>query len=171
MNRIEICPNINICLEQLVLSDQPDVAVATSHLHVYSVVQTSKIFCFDYPENLFSYLLTIQIRKDLPLIMSINSEIDKIVEAGFVSKWINNYKMKKSIDESSLESFSLRELFGLFIIPVLLLLMSIVLAVVEQIIYKNANTPNTHWFWKLASDIIDGKRHLFILNGFEWRNW
>lgn len=162
MPAFEICSDIDICLQQLESSEQ--LAVAASRLHVHYVMSPVKIFCFEKTKNILNFSISIQINKNLPssLIVNINNLIQRIVEAGFVSKWKAEFYTKKKNGLNPVKNLSLGQLMGAFLIIVIIEGLACVAAIIEHIIYYKANAPNAHRYWKCASHAVDGQRHLFI---------
>lgn len=84
--------DIDACLRQTAASSH--FAIAVSRQYAQLVMPNSQLFCFDHSESLYSYSVSFWIRKDLYMTHDINAVTKCIIEGGFVSKWVEDHKMR-----------------------------------------------------------------------------
>lgn len=121
----------------------------------------NKIFCFDKSQNIYSYLRTFSIHLNYTTGMKFNVVSERIVEAGLIVTWQNNFEFEP-IPQKSREFLLISLLdVGMLSICAVLFLFAIFVRYAEQIIYRKAHSENEHVFWRWANMMIDGDVHFF----------
>lgn len=143
-----------------------NLAVAVSRHHVSAISSNKHIFCFDKSENIQNYLVVFLIRRNYVFYPQINDLIQRMSEAGFISKWANDHSIQQKIipheDDNNFKALNIENFLGIFILSGLGILGSIGIAIAEQVIYRKAKHRNAHHLWKRLSTLIDGQRHTLL---------
>lgn len=174
LTSFEACSDHKIegCLEQLLF--ESNLAVATSRRQLKSLPIHKKIFCFDQSQDIHTYLRRFLIHSNYPMIKKFNTALERMVEAGIVARWQKEFEFepKRQRNIQQINSISLADLIGAFVICFSFLILAFIVAYAEKIIHKKAHCTNPKSIYKWAGIIIDNGRHFFVFdseNGFTWR--
>lgn len=116
MRNFRSCTDINSCLETFLSTSSYDIAIAASREHAMNspLLNESKIYCFQWPENIYVYSVAALAHEDFHLLEMINRQIVRAVESGLIIKWESDSKLKKKtkIEISGPYSFSFHHISG-----------------------------------------------------------
>lgn len=122
------------------------------------------IFCFDPSQNIRNYLNTFMIRNEFAMKIEFNDILKRIVTSGLISKWRNNLQLYslsiKRIAEE--ESMNIINFSYIFILQLQALIASILIFLLELLIFRKANSTNSTKFWIFCDKVICGKRCFFL---------
>lgn len=90
--RLEVCFDIDECLNRLTFKKYRKyaVAVARTHIERSNLFMSNKIYCFDRSENIKNYSISLKVRKDFEYMNELNEIIKIALEAGFFKRWEND---------------------------------------------------------------------------------
>lgn len=91
--KLEKCENIDNCLNHLISDDHLAVGISREYVINHFNYDPEEIFCFDRSQHIESLQISIFARKES--INLLNEEIRGYLEAGLISKWINDMKWKR----------------------------------------------------------------------------
>lgn len=85
------------------------------------------------------------------------------MEAGLINKWASDYRFKEKFvyEGVKITTLKIAHIIGILYMLISFFIFTIIIFGLEQIIHKFANRDHSHRYWKLASKLIDGDRHLF----------
>lgn len=161
VGRLEICADLDSCLQESMYSN--DLIVAVSRQRVKSSAIHKQVYCFEQFENVFGYLVSIMIRSDHKFRAAIDENLQRLIEAGLVSKWQKDFTAAKYKKDDHSHGLQLKHLSATLLLAGIFWMTAFIVFISEQIIYRAANSRNAHRFWKIASKIIDGDRHTLLL--------
>ncbi|GAB0100425.1 ionotropic receptor 87a [Sergentomyia squamirostris] len=90
-----ICPDIDVCLDDLKRDSELGVAVSREHARNSPLIDESDMFCFHHSENIYSYSISMLVQRDYHLLPKINDIIRTILESGLLSKWQKDSEVSK----------------------------------------------------------------------------
>lgn len=156
----EICNEIDFCLSRLISDEK--LAVAVSKQYVKSIPIQNQIFCFETIERIQAYHKSILIRDDSIFAAVINEAINNLFNSGIIFKWLNEYRLEELVttEEARMDD----ALIGIIVLIGAMLIMSCIAFYCEIVTFKKYREENPNNFWKYAEMLIDGKRHLFVLD-------
>lgn len=82
-----LCANIDECLQQLRTVDTLAVAVSRQHAMNSPTIAKTDLFCFPKLNNVYSYSVSMLMRKNFHLLGKMNSIIRRVMEFGLIQKW------------------------------------------------------------------------------------
>lgn len=149
------------------LEQNSKLAVATSIERVQKMRLDSnlKLFCFDYPNNIYEYPLTILMKKDFPLLEELNTFIQYASDGGLIVKWLKGNRYS-SVSEKppnfnfSEGNFNSHWFNGIIFCSVTLL--SLAVFFVEILIHRNIQGNKSSIFWRYCQMIIDPYRYFLL---------
>lgn len=164
IDEYKICESVEECLTNLKSDNQVAIGVSREY-----VLHRTDIFCFDRTENIFSYTVSMLVRKNDELYRRVNKFIHHLLDAGLMKKWTETTfnVLRKGNDShgSSLQvkPISIQHITVGFIIAILFVILSVIAFGLELLIYKKLCSKNPSSFWIKAELLIDGDRHYFLL--------
>lgn len=159
--QFESCANINDCLNQLLVNGHLAVGVSRKYVHTNFEQFPHEIFCFAESEHIESLQISILTKNDRCLEKMINKEILAYSEAGLISKWINDYKIKNIVEPIQYGYINIDHIAALILFGFLLSICIAIFSFLSEILIG-------HRFLALGKmnvyldDIFDGKRHYLI---------
>lgn len=134
------------------------------HILSSSAYNPNEIFCFDRNENVADYRISMVITSKFNRRYNINQHIQRIFEAGLISKWHSDHKrnhVARVIDFGS-PSIHIEQLHA----PIVFMLfcgwtLSILSFISEKIIERKLRAENSSRIWIYFEQFFDGKRHYF----------
>lgn len=141
------------------------MALITSRLFIESS-KLSNVYCFDRSQELQTYSNVFLFRSDLPILAEVSDVFERIITSGIISKCVKDLRIPKQLmdDTVPVEPFALHNAIGPFCVCCPMLLLAIIVAIVEQVIYRQYSANRRSRFWRLAHKFIDGKRYYLICN-------
>lgn len=161
-----MCLNIDDCVNRLLINDQLAVGVSREIISKHKTYILDEIFCFDQNEHIESFQIGLLIRSNGHLINIINKEINACLEAGLISKWLNDNKLKKinsdTIDDIYIE---MKHILALFIFNFGIgFSLAASTFFMEQIAHsKKFRFLNKFNLRQHMENFVDGRRH-YLLN-------
>lgn len=166
---VESKSSISECL--IDLENIPKRGLFTSRMIVTHQNITKKFYCLDqntmHPISMF-------MRVNLTNKQETNVIIQRLFDFGIINFWQSkNVRIKSDETETSIVSLQMAHEMGIFVILFVGLLLSVICFCIEKMIFASlTKTKNPTKFIMIASDLIDGDRHLFCLDKFgEWRRY
>lgn len=141
------------------------MALITSRLFI-ETSNLPNVHCFDRSEQLQTYSNVFFLRSDLPIFAEFSDVFERIVTSRLIPKWVKDLRIPSQLidDTASAKPFTLHSAIGPFCVCGPTLLLAIVVAIIEHIIYRQYSANRRSRFWRLAQKLIDGKRHYFLWN-------
>ncbi|XP_059611138.1 uncharacterized protein LOC132258050 [Phlebotomus argentipes] len=90
-----ICPDIDACLQRVRHDSELGVAVSRQHARNSPLIDESDMFCFHRAENIYSYSVSMLVKRDFHLLPKINDIIRTILESGLLYKWQKDSEVSK----------------------------------------------------------------------------
>lgn len=166
---------MNSCLEILLSTSSHNIAVAASREH--ALINESEIYCFRKPNNIFVYPVAALAHEHYHLLEPINHQIQKVIEAGLINKWVADSKlMKKSkIVTNTVYPFSFQNISGCIIELIGGLTLACILFGFELYFQakKNSVQNSQPAMWRLCEKFcITTERNGWkeIVRYFRWKN-
>lgn len=154
-SNLESCPNIEECLISLSQDEKRAVAASREHVRYNPRIQRENIYCFPVLENIYSYLVSMVSVKSFHLLDKFNRNIRLITEAGLISKWkseldhtMNLKEELKKITNLGPKPLTFAELYGIFIMTIILLFLASLTFLFELLVFNMARRKNASRFWK-----------------------
>lgn len=163
-----MCTDADVCLKELEINDK--LAIAVSRTHAATILSKQKLFCFERPQHIYSYSISLLVRNH-QLLARINALIERILEAGLLQKWAKECNVPHKYEHEMTEIIPLKinHVAGGLFIYAILVIFSVLAFFFELFVYKKSNSPQATRFWKLTSKFIDGKRYFtFIAKEFDF---
>lgn len=154
----EFCDQIDECLNDLEFN--MELAVAVNRRYIDSSPSRDFVFCFDSNEVNHNFPLAFLIRKDFRHLLQFNDLLEKLIEAGLVSKWLRDYYHP---EEFLANQYTTVSFDGIFVLFMLVSLCTIIIGIFEQIVHRKCQRYNTHRYWKLMNKLINAKRYYLML--------
>lgn len=138
------------------------MAVAVSKQYIQSMPIQNQIFCFESIERIQAFHKFILIRDDSIFGAVINDAIDNLFNSGIISKWLNDYRLEALVttNEATMDD----ALIGIILLIGAMLIIPFIVFYCEIVTFKKCREENPNNFWKYTEMLIDGKRHLFVLD-------
>lgn len=138
------------------------MAVAVSKQYVESIPIRNQIFCFDTIERIQTRHKSILIRDDFIFRAVINAAIDNLFNSGIICKWLNDSRVAESLstEEATMDD----ALIGIVVLVGAVLIIPFMVLCCEIVTFKKCRQEYPNKYWKYAEMLIDGKRHLFVLD-------
>lgn len=165
MDTFEVCTEIDKCLHRLEFSDNNNLAVGISRLHIQAMSLHQNIFCFDRTQNIYSYLNTFMIRSDFPQRNAFNNVLKGIASSGLTSKWQKDIRIYRQLSKhhSEVHSINIMDFYFAFLFASVFLNLSITAIILEFIVYYKFNSPNSKHYWTFWDKLISGIRYFVLL--------
>lgn len=158
----EVCSDIDKCLKRL--TDEDDLAVATSRAHTETLPQQYKLFCFEPSQNIYDYSATFLIRHDFAWKRDVMDSLNALISSGLISKWKENLRLKKSIEiTSDVRAIVISDFYSIFVMTSPIIALTVAMAFFEILIHKKINSKNVSHRWTLLDKMICGRRCFFLL--------
>lgn len=124
---------------------------------------TSKMFCFNSPDNIHKYWLKILVRKEFPLLDELNQFIQYASEGGLIDEWIK--KDRHSVEKAPKyeDAMDLEVFVVIWVVCGIMLLISSLVLIIEKITFKIVRRVNASVLWRLIEVCIDPNRY-FLMN-------
>lgn len=160
--KLELCENIGNCLDRLKFDDRFAIGASRKHVTNHFNYNSEEIFCFDKNQHIESLQISILARKDSMNVL--NREIRAYLEAGLISKWINDMKRKRVVNEPSDDNYIKVEHFGAVMLFVVVLFesLSIGCLMLELLVYRKFSLLQRLRLNDALEHFLDGKRHLLL---------
>lgn len=155
----EICSEIDTCLNRLISDEK--LAVAVSKQYVESIPIRSQFFCFETFARIQAHQKSILIRNDSIFIAEINMTIGNLFDSGIMFKWLKDFRLQEAVTN---EVEMANALYVIIVFVGVILIMPLLILCFEIVVFKKCREKNTRNFWKYAEWLIDGERHLFVLD-------
>lgn len=138
------------------------IAVAVSKQFIESIPVQNHIFCFETIEIVQTFQKSVLIRDDLILRAEINNAINNLFSSGIIFKWLTDSRLEKLVttEEATMDE----ALIGIFVLIGTIFILPFLVFYCEIVTFKRCRDQNSRHFWKYAEMLIDGKRHLFVLD-------
>lgn len=141
------------------------IAVAISRLTAANDQHNSKsdIFCFEESQNIYSYLISLYIRKGHPDSQMITTLTKMAFESGLFVKWKSMAQVptKREVEDLSLFSLKLEHISASIFIYVSTIILAIGLFVAECVVHWQVNQPNPKRHWVFFNFLMVGQRMYF----------
>lgn len=160
----EICDNLEHCLKQLARNAELAVAVSQEYFQNRNSIENIGIYCFENPNVIYDYALYFMVRKDFSYLKELNGFIGMASESGLINKWRSTGPTKTYVTEKeqAYNNVKIKNLFGIFVIFLLLQALIVLTITLERFVHKKVNGRNPSRFWIYADMIISPDR-LFLL--------
>lgn len=138
------------------------MAVGDSQLHIQASPYYSpdKIFCFEEPECMLTYHVSLLLKKNSALETDINRMIRILFEAGILSKWKNNSpKVKQRMPTDQPLQMTMENL----LMPLIFILgiglpLALLIFLGELIVSRKMKQPSISPVWFLLNQMFDPDR-------------
>lgn len=149
---------------ELQTSNKIAVAFSQSYSRAHHLHRT--MYCFPDSANIRSYLVILKMRETSIHSTEWNGLIQSISEAGLISKWSRSTtRRSNNIETREGGTINMNHFIGVIFFVSCGYFLALIVAICEQIIhYKAKQQRNHHRCWNAAHMLIDGQRHMFILN-------
>lgn len=87
LKNFNVCLKLDECLENIKKSKTTTVAVSRHHAMNSPVISPLEMFCFTKSNNIYTYSVTMLVKKQYHLLLKIENIIRGITESGLLSKW------------------------------------------------------------------------------------
>lgn len=142
------------------------MAVAVSREYAWNTrfLGRSAVYCFENSEAIYNYALKILMKSDFPLANELNKFIKYATEGGLIVKWVkdNQVQHKRGKELVNVIPLGVPHFNGVLIIYAGLWIFTFLIAIGEQVIYRQARKPNCAKFWIYAEMAIDADRHYLL---------
>lgn len=157
MNIFEVTDHPDKCINELLWNDKLAIAISRE----LSICSRNNAYCFDHPNIIYEYSLSMLTRKDFPLINELNQFIQGAVEGGLITRWLKRYRSREKeippeYTDINWENFSIYVVFYLG-----LTFFAFVMLIIEKIVYRKVREPNSKPFWRYIEMAIDPYRYFF----------
>lgn len=162
LNRYELCPNLDLCLRDL-MEDQ-HLAKAVSRQRVLSnrLFPKSAIYCFDESETIHTFLVAMYVNDSYFACDKIHLLTEWCFESGLFTKWTEDSKHRVHELNFELKKVSLDHILGAFFACSLVLFSAIVTLILELAAFKRARLPNARIIWILLDCFFDDERYEWV---------
>lgn len=140
------------------------LAISQRHAMFNPIISRHLIYCFQFPEHLYSLPLTMQMPYEHPLLPKVNQMVQMALEGGLFVKWNNDIKRYYTNLNRLHRPHGPRQLTLEHIFPAIVILaigsgLSILLFLIEILVNRQARRRRCGRLWKILSMLIDGQRH------------
>lgn len=165
----EICNDLDICLSWLQHNAKLAVAVSHEHARNNRLIPYSQMYCFENSEAIYEYALKFLVRDKFPFLLELNQFIRLADAGGLIRKWNSNRStlIEFQHNEKYYNQITIEHFFGFFFLLSGILLFAFSIFILEIIVHKNVNKPNSKKFWRNIQMIIDSKRYFCCENKFD----
>lgn len=161
MHLISNCSQIDNCLEQLRFDDHLAVGVSREYVSTHSNFTPENLFCFDNSEHIESSQISILSRHDRQFLNAARREIRAYLEAGLISKWLNDEKVRKYETPGDIY-FEMKHVIGLIVLSLGLCSVAIPIFIMEKFAHSKFGFLDTFNLRRKLEYFVDGRRHYLL---------
>lgn len=87
VSKFQVCKKLDKCLQQIKRNKGTAVAVSRHHALNSPMISPLDMYCFSKSNNIYTYSVTMLVKKQYHLLLKIENIIRGITESGLLSKW------------------------------------------------------------------------------------
>lgn len=182
----ELCADIDVCMQQLRAVDTLAVAVSRQHAMNAPTIAKADLFCFPKLNNVYSYSVSMLMRKNFHLLAKMNSIIRRVMEFGLIQKWERDGEVeqllklkkqematalaasgRKQDDDENVVVLTVGHIAGAMIIMAVGYALATFVFCMELLVmsrrcfFRRRRRRQRHRLWLLANAFLDAKRYFF----------